>query len=323
MITPIFLFSLPRSGSTLLQRILVGNKIISSVSEPWLLLPYFYTLKKSGIYSEYANRHLVTAIQDLCDEMPEGIKDYRSEIRKFTLNVYQKIAGEDKTYFLDKTPRYYLIIDEIIETFPNAKFVFLWRNPLSIVSSIIDTWGNGKWMLYRSKIDIYKGIDNMVNAFKKYEEKVYSVNYEKLVTKDHEELKGLFDYLDITFNQDALEKFDNVNLKGQLGDKNGIKNYKSIENTPIDKWKNQMSHYIRKIWCRKYLRWIGKDRLEIMGYSYETLNQELNETKTKYTRIISDLLRIMFGYIYCFGEPFIIRDKLIKIIKKERIYPHS
>jgi hypothetical protein len=40
--TPLFLLSLPRSGSTLAQRILAAHGGIATTSEPWILLPYLY-----------------------------------------------------------------------------------------------------------------------------------------------------------------------------------------------------------------------------------------------------------------------------------------
>jgi len=40
MKSPIFILSLLRAGSTLLQRILMGHKDIASVTEPWFLLPF-------------------------------------------------------------------------------------------------------------------------------------------------------------------------------------------------------------------------------------------------------------------------------------------
>jgi hypothetical protein len=40
--TAIFLLSLPRSGSTLAQRILAAHEGIATTSEPWILLPYGY-----------------------------------------------------------------------------------------------------------------------------------------------------------------------------------------------------------------------------------------------------------------------------------------
>ncbi|MBT8101022.1 MAG: sulfotransferase, partial [Gammaproteobacteria bacterium] len=53
MLRPVFLLSLPRSGSTLLQRMLMTHPAISSVPEPWLLLPIFYPRRTSGHSAEY------------------------------------------------------------------------------------------------------------------------------------------------------------------------------------------------------------------------------------------------------------------------------
>ena len=38
-IRPIFIFSAPRSGSTLLQRVLAAHTQVATASEPWILLP--------------------------------------------------------------------------------------------------------------------------------------------------------------------------------------------------------------------------------------------------------------------------------------------
>ena len=49
MKSPIFIFSLPRAGSTLLQRVLMGHPEIASIAEPWLLLPLMYVQKEHGV----------------------------------------------------------------------------------------------------------------------------------------------------------------------------------------------------------------------------------------------------------------------------------
>ncbi|MFW6066259.1 MAG: sulfotransferase, partial [Planctomycetota bacterium] len=41
-VSPLILFSLPRSGSTLLQRMLSLHGRIASTAEPWLLIPQLY-----------------------------------------------------------------------------------------------------------------------------------------------------------------------------------------------------------------------------------------------------------------------------------------
>jgi hypothetical protein len=82
MVTPVFLLSLPRSGSTLAQRILASHTEVATTSEPWLLLPYLYTLRDHGVYAEYSHSTMVTAIRELCSSFPSGEKDYLDEVRR-------------------------------------------------------------------------------------------------------------------------------------------------------------------------------------------------------------------------------------------------
>ena len=52
MSEPLFLFSLPRAGSTLTQRLLAAHPAICSAAEPWILLPLFHALDKAS-FAEY------------------------------------------------------------------------------------------------------------------------------------------------------------------------------------------------------------------------------------------------------------------------------
>lgn len=49
----IFLISLPRSGSTLTQKILGAHSAIYTRSEPWIMLNPLYSLKQEGIDAIY------------------------------------------------------------------------------------------------------------------------------------------------------------------------------------------------------------------------------------------------------------------------------
>jgi len=161
---PIFIFSLPRSGSTLLQRMIATNKEVSTASEPWVLLPFLYGLKKEGVYAEYSHLGVYHALQDLCKELPNGEEDYLAAVRSAALKIYGQLSDGNGKYFLDKTPRYALVVEEIIKTFPDGKVIFLWRNPLAVVASIIDTFGSGNWKLFHNKVDLFDGLENLIPA---------------------------------------------------------------------------------------------------------------------------------------------------------------
>ena len=294
-IEPLILFSLPRSGSTLTQRILASHRHISTVSEPWLLLPYLYTLKKDGTHTEYGYFMLVEAIEDLCRKMPNGKTDYLESMRDFVIQIYAKLSHGDSLYFLDKTPRYHLITDEIFQLFPNGKFIFLWRHPLAIAASIIETWADGKWNLFRYHIDLYDGLANLISAYQKHQDVSYALRYEDLLLKRDQELEKLLGYLELSSDSNCFLDTTPTALDGRWGNPPKAKRYKSLSSEPLEKWKIILANPLRKAWCRRYLEWIGKERLAIMGYSLQDLLEELNSIPISFHMLQSDVVRMPYG----------------------------
>jgi hypothetical protein len=50
--------------------------------------------------------------------------------------------------FLEKTPKNALRIPFFQRLFPDARFIFLWRDPRENISSIIEAWRSGRWVTY-------------------------------------------------------------------------------------------------------------------------------------------------------------------------------
>ena len=110
---PLFLFSLPRSGSTLLQRMLSSHSQITTQSELWFLIPLIETMGPGYSKSMYDRKTLARAHTHLRTMLPGGEADYEEALRAFADVLYTKLAVRDSMYILDKTPRYYLMIDQI------------------------------------------------------------------------------------------------------------------------------------------------------------------------------------------------------------------
>lgn len=322
-ITPIFLFSMPRSGSTLVQRVLAAHEKVSTTPEPWLLLPYLYTQKRDGVYAEYGHDVLVDAIEDFCSHLPNGGEDYDAAIREFATGLYAKAADKGATFFLDKTPRYYLIADDVIRIFPDARFIFLWRNPLAIVTSIINTWGRpGQWNLHNSRVDLFTGMRNLIEVYAAHSEQVCAVQYETLVAGGSGEWKRLFDFLGLPFSTDLLEQFSQVDVTGRMGDPTGVKKYSAVDSGSVDRWKDQLSNPVRKFWCKRYLRWIGKEHLAVMGYDLDSLIHDLNATPTTMRWFWTDLIGLAYGVFHRWCEPKLFLDKLRRLRKRRAIHAH-
>jgi hypothetical protein len=57
---------------------------------------------------------------------------------------------------LEKTPKNALRIPFFAELFPDARFIFLWRDPRENLASIIEAWRSGQWTTYR-ELDGWNG----------------------------------------------------------------------------------------------------------------------------------------------------------------------
>jgi hypothetical protein len=290
-IQPIFVFSISRSGSTLVQRIIAAHTGVATVSEPWLLLPYLYTLRSRGVSAEYEHDLMVAAIEDFCKELPAGGQDYQDELREFVLRLYEKAAGKEARFFLDKSPPYCMIAEEIMRLFPEGKFVFLWRNPLSIVASVIETWG--KWQPTMFRGDLFIGLPRLVGAYRAQRERAYAVRFEDLLDGDERPWRALLSYLGIEFEPDALVRFSEVELNGRMGDPTGVQRYSALSSEPQHKWKATLGNPLRREWARRYLRFLGEERLAVMGYDGGQITRELDSRPVSMDCLIGDLGRLV------------------------------
>ena len=90
-ITPIFIFSMPRSGSTLLQKMLMTNSEIASTAEPWLLLPLAAMQENDNIhaYANYSQWHTRLALSELILHLPEQEASFHQGIHDTSQLLFQ------------------------------------------------------------------------------------------------------------------------------------------------------------------------------------------------------------------------------------------
>ena len=316
---PLFLLSLPRSGSTLLQRILAAHEAVATVPEPWLLLPLLYALRVDGTVSEYGHRFGVLALEDLFERLPQGRDDYLEEVAKLARSLYGKASPPGTAFFLDKTPRYNLVCDDLVRMFPASPMVVLWRNPLAVVASCVDTWLDGRWMPSLFKVDLFEGLDRLLRCYTADPGRFVSLRYEDLVTDGGPQLERVFTTMGLPFELDLLVKFSGVELGGTLGDHTGVSRYSTLTTASVDRWKRVLASPVRKAWCRRYLRWIGDERLAVMGYSKAALLEELDAVPDQPARAAADAYWTGRGIMRDALEPRLFREKFSRLPAWHRI----
>lgn len=304
---PLFIFSITRSGSTLLQRVLATYEEIATVPEPWILLPQMYALRRQGVVSEYTHYLAADAIHDFAGRLTDGLPSYLAEVREFALRLYTQAVPKDSAvrYFLDKTPPYFFIVDEVMRLFPEGKFIFLWRNPLSIVASLID-WDRERWDPARYGENLFGGIARLVSVFSVERERAHAVRFEDLVTGGTAPWEALADYLGLPFRASSLDRFKDIQLEGRMGDPYGTKLYSTLDQRPLDKWERRINNPIRKAWSRRYLQWIGEERLAVMGYDLNDLIRQLDDVPNASEHLVGDAARVARAVV---REPFRARAR--------------
>ena len=300
-ITPIFLLSLQRSGSTLLQRLLASHAEIASTAEPWLLIPFVYGLKNHGIFAEYNHWALTQAFSDFIEELPKSCTDYYEEIRKCISALYQKAAKPGAIYFLDKSPVYCFIAKTICDIFPDARFLFLWRNPLAIAASWLRAYDEGRWRISYFERELLVGLPNLIECYNKLKHNVLAVRYEDMVLDPQYQLIRVSEFLGIEFRSSMLKDFESVTFAGSMGDP-GRDNHCGIEQSGLRMWPTVYWNPFRRSWARRYMQSLGEDRLDKMGYDINEIIANLNGMKGVRRSLCQDMILRALDRISVRGE---------------------
>ncbi|BCX49881.1 hypothetical protein HAHE_37890 [Haloferula helveola] len=259
------MLSLPRAGSTLLQRLMLASGRCATLGEPSLLLRFLGGDEVIARRATYWESLVETAEADIRKEWPEFDASYREGVAALMQRVYHGLAG-GKEWFLDKTPRYTLIAEELRKTFPDAKFVVLWRHPLAVAASICQTYRDGSWCPDEFGIDLHEGLGRLMRFAEAHRESICEVRYEDLVSEPGPVLKRLGDYLGWPELEAAGEEELPASAGGTLGDSTGVKSYSKVSQDSRDKWIGQVDNWYRRAWCRDYWSSIDSAGLGRLGY---------------------------------------------------------
>lgn len=313
----IFLISQPRAGSTMLQRILGSHPDIHTLPEPWIMLHPLYALRRSGISAEYNVDWAVNQAESFLDRLPGGRDAFtEAQYRAYSYLYEQALISSEKLYFLDKTPRYYHVIPELHRVFPKAKFIFLLRNPLAVLASILKSWVGKDWArLQFYRYDLTDAPQLLMDGLQMGGAGQVMVRYEDIVVNPEEAIKQLCGQLDISFHQKMVEYGQHTFPEADWGDRETIYNEDRPSKQYKDRWgETLMTSAQWQNWGVKYLQMLGPEFLARMGYSYDELYAVLM-TKRK-RRSMTDLpwyLVIKDPAAYSFLDRLLISIHSVKV----------
>lgn len=249
---------------------------VASAAEPWIQLPLLMMRDPHAARSIYGSHVAASAIDEFIESLPDGEKCFDRAVGVFGRQLYSA-AADDAPFFLDKTPRYYLILEDLMRIFPDGKFILLVRNPLAVLASIGKTFYKGRFCWFDFWVDWQLGHEKMANAVQTIQgqDNVMVVRYEELVREPEQQISRLASWLGIPFSEDMVSKYREVQWSGKMGDPIGISTYQSVSTESTHGWQAFFASAFRKSIAFKMLAKIGSVRLSILGYPIDELRADL------------------------------------------------
>lgn len=285
----IFVLSLPRSGSTLFQRILGNYDDFSTTSEFSVMLPLLYLRYRKEMYASYNIQVCSKGFEDFVRSFPDGWSAYDRHLTDFILNLYGESKQKGASFVVDKTPRYSLIVPELIKLFPRARYVFLWRNPAQILDSSIKSLWGGKWLPSRLKVDLELGLKNLVAAADSLGDRAHHIRYNELVEDTDLVIKGFANLIGVdTNNLKEIKKLPG--RSGRLGDPSVSGNSDTVFTTSAVKENEYLCSSWRKKWLLKRLKPLPDTYWDYLGIDFEKMEADILDIKESIYHNILDLV---------------------------------
>ena len=239
----IFLISTPRSGSTLLMRILNATSAVYSRPEPHIIpalahLGFWDTVEKAPydqLQAQQAMRELVADIG--------GDEEYYESCRVYCDGLYSKmlaLSENGERYFLDKTPANALVLPFLEKVYPQAKYITLTRHPAAIFASYANSFFDGDYdAAVKFNPILSRYIPVMADGIRRSAVSLLHISYEEVASKPEETLQKISTFLDIPFEPEALE-YKRATVAEGLGDPIGVQKHDRPVTSSIAKWANEL-----------------------------------------------------------------------------------
>lgn len=254
----IFVGGVPRSGTSLLQKVLDMHPLIYGGPEFDNLINIISLYKK-----------MIAGVENGRQSIFYSKPLLQNYFMTFIESLFSEKSLPSLEYISEKTPSNVLVFEDLINLFPEAKFILMIRDPRAIINSFQIVNRRAK----KANIKVDVGVDlpkdvkliskylSYGQAFKtKHSDSCHVVYYEDLLTNPTETVKSLCVFLSINYQESMLDTTST----------NDTSNLIAI-NKEINSWYNS-SMYHNNIDASKLTEWqhsiSNKDKRFINHYFY-------------------------------------------------------
>lgn len=270
----IFVGGCGRSGTTLLQKILLSHSKISGGSE------FYFSDEIFSLYKKMTNSFFIDH-----NSIYYSKEEAQKSFKEFYTSFFKHLARTNPVYISEKTPTNINVAQEILEVFPESYYINVIRDGRDVVSSYLKVARRHKENNKKTEIGLKYACElwlNSVNRWAKIENhpRTFNVYYEDLILEPEKTIVKLLKFLKLDMESQLLspEKVsaESVNMQSNQDTMFYTKQMMMQPFNPkrIGSWKNELGLF-QKIFTNIFL----SNKLKAFGYkitnSYYTLNRVL------------------------------------------------
>lgn len=225
---PIFIVGLPRTGTTLIERVLSSHSTVDSADET-----FFFPMAMNKSATGKLNPDVTDALLNSADSI-----DLENVARDYLEMVSYRLSGNQ--YFIDKYPFNFLLLGFITRVFPNAKIVYLDRNPMDACFALFkQSYFKFAYSLkdlalyYQAYHSLRKHWGNVLG------DSLISVSYENFVNDQVGETKRLLERVGLSYEESCLKFHENTAPSATAST---LQVREKAHTRSIDKWKQFEKH---------------------------------------------------------------------------------
>lgn len=195
-ITPVFIIGMPRSGSTLVEQMLISHDSFSSLGEDASI---------SNEVVAYIEQQTQTPYPACLAKLDQGLINHARNI--YIERIKQ--APQVRPFMINKLPANYQSLGLIYLLFPNAKFINMQRDYNAIAWSVFSNYFAENEPYFCSLTEFKQYFDLYTELMAHWQhtmpEAIFDLNYEQLVTEPKQTLQSLSEFLAIKYSDHFLD----------------------------------------------------------------------------------------------------------------------
>ena len=234
--TPIFILGLPRTGSTLIERILSSHSQVETFGETSAFLSSFNVAINDQSRDPMSLLKTIKATQNF---------DFSSLAKSYVSKLYGNNSGKSEGVFIEKLPTNMYFAGVLLRAFPRAKIIYTDRNPLdTCLSNYKQIFAMHAWPY---SYDLKEIADQYILANEnidywsaQFPERVLKVSYEDVVTEPKSSIDKLLSFCGLSYEEACYSPEKNSSVSSTASSSQ-IRS--PINKGSLHKWKKFEKHF--------------------------------------------------------------------------------